>query len=36
MVVGVASGVGNWLADGVSVDEAPLDGSVEPVEGADG
>jgi hypothetical protein len=36
VVVGVASGVGDGLADGVSVDEAPLDDSVEPVEGADG
>lgn len=36
VVVGVASGVGDWVVDGVSVDEAPLDDSVEPVEGADG
>jgi hypothetical protein len=36
VVVGVASGVVDWLVDGVSVDEVTVDDSVEPAEGADG
>jgi hypothetical protein len=35
VVIGVASGVGDWVVDGVPVDEDSLDDSVEPVEGAD-
>jgi hypothetical protein len=35
VVIGVASGVGDWVVDGVPVDEVAVDDSVEPVEGAD-
>ena len=35
MVIGVASGVGDWVVDGVPVDEVAVDDSVEPVEEGD-
>ena len=35
MVIGVASGVGDWLDDGVPVDEDTLDGSAESAEEGD-
>jgi hypothetical protein len=35
VVVGAASGVGDWVVDGVPVDEDTFDSSVEPVEEGD-
>lgn len=35
VVVGVASGVGDWVVDGVSVDEVEVDDSTEPLEEGD-
>jgi len=35
VVVGVASGVGDWVVDGVSLDEVAVDDSVGPVEEGD-
>jgi hypothetical protein len=36
VVVGVASGVVDWLVDGVPLDEDSVTGGVEPVEEGDG
>ena len=36
VVIGVASGVVDWLVDGVPLDEDSVTGGVEPVEEGDG